>query len=193
MPLTSFSRSTAWTILWGILLACIVVGVSLWRIQRASRQNRFDTLILWAAGENGCDPALVKAVVWRESRFNPSARGKAGEFGLMQVMPQVGQEWATSRGDKNFKTEQLLDPAINLRAGSWYLSRGIQQWNQASEPVPLALAQYNAGRSNLLKWVDAGSLADGEYFISRIQFPSTRSYVSDILRQWKNYREHGEF
>ncbi len=185
--------STAWAIFWGVFLAGILIGIPMWRIHQAMAQSRFDILILNAAGENGCDPNLIKAVIWRESKFNPNARGKDGELGLMQVMPQVGKEWAASRGNKNFMPERLLDPATNLRAGSWYLARGIQQWGQASEPIPLALAQYNAGRSNVLKWVDAGSLADAEYFIQRIQFPSTRSYVRDILKRLHTYQEHGEF
>lgn len=156
-------------------------------------QHRFDELILRAAGENGCDPSLIKALVWRETKFNPGARGEAGELGLMQVTPGAAEEWAQARGEKNFNPNRLLDPATNLRVGTWYLSKALQQWAQASEPVPLALAQYNAGRSNVLKWVDASSLADADYFISRIQFPSTKVYVRDVLKQYEIYRERGEF
>ncbi len=155
--------------------------------------HRFDELILRAAGENGCDPSLIKAVVWRETKFNPRALGKHGELGLMQVMPQVGEEWAQVRGRKYFDAKWLLDPTINLRVGTWYLSKAIQQWSHASQPIPLALAQYNAGRSNVLKWVDTNSLGDADYFTERIPFPSTRAYVRDILKQYQDYRQHGEF
>ncbi len=182
-----------WALFWGALLAGILVGVPMWRIHMAMRQDRFDSMILRAAGENGCDPSLVKAVIWRESRFDPTVHGKDGELGLMQVMPSVAIEWAKARGLKDFNSSELLDPATNIRIGSWYLSKSIQQWVQASEPVPLALAQYNAGRSNVLKWVDAGSMGDAEHFIQQIQFPSTRSYVRDILTQYRLYRHRGEF
>lgn len=194
MPQQNLNSGTVrWPILWGLLLTTILVGIPLWRMHVAMQQNRFDDLILKAAGENGCDPSLVKAVVWRETKFNPNARGAHGEFGLMQVMPTVGTEWALARGNKNFNSEQLLDPSTNLRAGTWYLAKSLQQWAQASEPIPLALAQYNAGRSHVLKWVNANSLADADYFISRIQFPSTRAYVRDIVRRYKLYRQRGEF
>lgn len=182
-----------WALLWGVLLAGILVSIPLWRMRIAMKQNRFDELILHAAGESGCDPSLVKAVIWRESHFDPTVHGKDGELGLMQVMPAVAIEWAQGRGLKDFNSNELLDPATNIRVGAWYLAKGIQQWVQASEPVPLALAQYNAGRSNVLKWVDAGSMADADHFIQRIQFPSTRSYVRDILEQYKTYRQRGEF
>jgi soluble lytic murein transglycosylase len=112
-----------------------------------------------AAGESGCDPNLVKAVIWRESKFEPGLRGKDGEYGLMQIMPSTGKEWADAQGIPKFLPEQLLDPQTNLRAGSWYLAKALQQWSQASEPLPLALAQYNAGRSKVLKWIDSLSLS----------------------------------
>jgi len=185
--------SLVWAIIGGLLLAAVLIGIPAWRIHAAMEQNRFDGLILSAAAENGCDPCLVKAVVARESKFDPSVHGNAGELGLMQVMPAVAKEWAEARGRKDFDPNQLLDPATNLRIGAWYLSKALQQWDQASEPVPLALAQYNAGRSNVLKWVDANSMADSDYFISRIQFPSTRTYVRTVFKQYKYYRHHGEF
>jgi soluble lytic murein transglycosylase len=185
--------STSISIAWGVVLALICLAIPAWRMINSAYQNRFDDLILRAAGESGCDPSLIKAVVWRESKFNPSARGEAGEFGLMQIMPVVGEEWAQSRGITGFKPDELAKPEINLRVGAWYLSKGLQQWSQASHPTPLALAQYNAGRSNVLKWVDANSLADEDYFIGRIGFSSTRQYVRDILKQYHFYRERGEF
>ena len=101
--------SNLWAVFWGILLAGVLVGVPLWRIHVALRQNRFDALILQAVGENGCDPSLVKAVVWRESKFDPQVHGKDGELGLMQVMPSVAAEWAKARGQRDLTATELLD------------------------------------------------------------------------------------
>ncbi len=184
---------TAWALFWGAALAAVLVSIPLGRMRAAARQNRFDTWILAAAGENGCDPNLVKALVWRESKFDPSIRGRDGELGLMQVKPAVAGEWTAARGQEPIAPAALLDPRTNLRVGSWYLARALQHWAQASEPVPLALAQYNAGRTPVLKWVDADSLADMDAFLGRIQYPSTRSYVRDIMKQYRRYRQRGEF
>lgn len=180
-------------VLLGLFFTAVLVFVPYSRIQLFLRQSRYDPLILKASAENGCDPNLVKAIVWRESRFNPNSRGQAGELGLMQIMPQVASEWAAAHGQKGVTPEQLIDPEMNLRVGAWYIAKALQQWDRASMPIPIALAQYNAGRGNVLKWVDAGSFSDPEYFLTRIQFPSTRAYVRDILRQYREYREHGEF
>ena len=190
---TSSLDLTRWPFFWSILVAVILLAIPLWRIWVAMDQNRFDQLILEAAAENGCDPSLVKAVVWRESKFDPHIHGQHGELGLMQVTSSVGTEWAQAQGEKSFDSNRLLDPATNLRIGSWYLSKGFQQWTYASEPIPIVLAQYNAGRNNVLKWIDANSLANADHFLERIQFPSTRSYVHDILKQYKLYQTRGEF
>ena len=189
---SSFSSDLR-TFFWSAILVGVLVAIPLGRMWISMQQNRFDLLILNAAGESGCDPDLIKAVVWRESKFDPQARGKAGELGLMQIMPEAAKDWAQTYEKKELGANDLLDPATNLRIGAWHISKALQDWDQASEPIPLALAQYNAGRSNALKWVDANSLADAEHFIGRIQFPTTRAYVRDILKQYKLYRQRGEF
>lgn len=182
-----------WSIAVGVLVGVVTTLAPLFRMGELARQDRFDTAILAAAGENGLDPKLVKAVVWRESNFDPNIRGRNAELGLMQVRPVVGEEWASATGSDAPRPGQLADPAINLRVGSWYLARAVRQWSHAAEPYPLALAQYNAGRSSVLRWVEANSLADGESFIGRIQYPSTRAYVQAILAQHEKYRRRGEF
>src|SRR5260221_8939932 len=44
--------------------------------------HRFDTLITKVATENGLDPRLVKAVVWRESPYLKGKLRKKGELGF---------------------------------------------------------------------------------------------------------------
>src|SRR5262249_143897 len=59
-----------------------------------ARFHRYDRLIRGVALEHHLDPMLVKAVVWRESRFDPKKRGSHGERGLMQVSERAAGEWA---------------------------------------------------------------------------------------------------
>ncbi len=186
-------RLALWSLTLGMLVGVSSVVMPAFRFGDFARHDRFDFDILAAAGESGCDPCLLKAVVWRESFFDPAVRGRHGEFGLMQVRPVVGEEWAAEMRQPPMTPEQLADPALNLRVGAWYLAKAIRHWAQAAEPEPLALAQYNAGRSSVLKWVDANALADGDAFLARIQYPSTRAYVQAILRQAEKYRNRGEF
>src|SRR5512144_2060024 len=74
----------------------ILVGLVDWWYER-HQENRYDTQISRVAQRYGIDPALVKAVVWRESKFNPKVRGRVGEIGLMQIRPLTAQEWAQAQ------------------------------------------------------------------------------------------------
>src|SRR5207249_2604525 len=78
------------------------------------------------AMEHHLDPMLVKAVVWRESRFDPKKYGGAGERGLMQVSEKAANEWARENKVDNFRVEKLFDPKTNLEAGTWYLRRAFE-------------------------------------------------------------------
>src|SRR2546427_8206112 len=59
-----------------------------------ARFQKYDKLTLSVAAEHELDPMLVKAVVWRESRFDRKKYGTAGERGLMQVSEKAANEWA---------------------------------------------------------------------------------------------------
>src|SRR5262245_42916006 len=98
-----FSPSVKRVTPWLILLLLLAGAGGLWR-WRDTREHSQDKVILLAAQRYGVDPALVKAVVWRESGFNPSAVGRAGEAGLMQVTEVAGIEWADSVGLSGFQT-----------------------------------------------------------------------------------------
>jgi len=164
-------------------------GFLYWQ-EHQPRENPFDAIITSVAKDEGVDPFLIRAVIWRESRFKPMTHGTADERGLMQVTPEAGQIWAKANKISNFTADDLYQPETNIRAGTWYLNRSIRRWSQANadDPIPFALAEYNAGRSNALKWVDPASPQDHNAFLQRITFPGTRNYVEVILEKRDQYR-----
>lgn len=167
---------TAWVAFWW------------WRDRQVERSQ--DGPILEAATRYNLDPALVKAVVWKESRFKPTVRGQAGEIGLMQLMDPAAQEWAETVGVYPLPERQLFDPRTNTLAGTWYLRKLLQRYGDADNPVPYALADYNAGRANVLKWARAAAATNSSEFVVRIGFPGTRDYVESIIRRWRHYQRH---
>jgi soluble lytic murein transglycosylase len=173
-----------------LFLAGLLGGAAFlyWR-DHQPRESVYDPLIAQVARESGVDPFLIRALVWRESRFNPSIYGLAQEHGLMQVTPAAGEAWAKANKIADFKPEDLFDPLTNLRAGTWYLDRSLHRWSQTDDPVPFALAEYNAGRSNALKWVDPNDPQDHLAFLQRITFPTTRKYVEVIMEKRDEYRQ----
>ena len=155
-----------------------------------ARFHQYDPVITSIASEHRLDPMLVKAVVWRESRFDRNKYGTAGERGLMQVSAKAANEWAHERKIENFKLDDLFDAKTNLEAGSWYLRRAIDHWQIESEPVPFGLAEYNAGASRVQRWVAVDGISSDQ-FLNNIDFPATRSYVQSILRRYEFYKKRG--
>ena len=177
-------RRWPWLALVFLILAGIIVS---WRYYHW-RDHRFDAVILAAARRYGVEPALVKAVVWRESWFNPDARGSSQEFGLMQIRAAAAQEWAQAEKLKTFSPQQLLDPGTNTLAGAWYLAKLLKRHQQTDNPLPYALADYNAGRTRALKWDKGAAATNSAAFLERIDFPGTRKYVRTVLRRYEHYR-----
>ena len=174
-----------------LAVAAAVGFLTLWWSVR--HENRFDGQIRAGATRYGLPPALVKAVVWRESRFNPEARGKAGEIGLMQITEDAAQEWADSRRLKHYQHEHTLDPGTNVLAGTHYLAKVLRRYAATDNPVAYALADYNAGRGNVLRWMNAtnapAARTNSAVFLSTMTFPGTRQYVREILERRSHYED----
>jgi soluble lytic murein transglycosylase len=158
-----------------------------------ARFKQYDRLIRSVAVEHHLDPMLVKAVVWRESRFDPKKHGGAGERGLMQVSEKAANEWARENKIDNFRVEKLFDPKTNLEAGTWYLRRAFEHWETQSDPMPFALAEYNAGASRAQRWSGGNSVdaISAQTFLKKIDFPGTRKYVDSIIARYEFYKRRG--
>ena len=155
-----------------------------------ARFQQYDSAITSVAAEHRLDPMLVKAVVWRESRFDNRKYGTAGERGLMQVSAKAANEWARENKVEDFKLDDLFDAKTNLQAGSWYLRRALDHWQAEAEPLPFALAEYNAGASRAQRWVGANGITTNQ-FLEKIDFPATRRYVQSILDRYAFYKRRG--
>jgi soluble lytic murein transglycosylase len=130
------------------------------------------------------DSRIFHALVREESSFNPRARSWAGARGLSQLMPATAQQvagWLKMR----VTTAQLSDPKTNLRIGSRYLSYLFGLFND--NPF-LAVAGYNAGQGNVLKWVSRFGDVPTDEFVERIPFRETRNYVKRVLGTYQMYR-----
>jgi soluble lytic murein transglycosylase len=176
------------------LLAAFLIAVFVHQ-QESHQASLFDEWIVEAARQWNVDPHLIKAVIWRESQFNPRKIGGAQERGLMQVTPTAGREYAVAVGLRRFREQDLSDPRTGIMAGAWYLSRALARWEDRDNPVPFALAEYNAGRSRALRWATAPAdrkLTAAE-FIAAISYPSTKDYVTDILTRYEEYRSGNAF
>jgi soluble lytic murein transglycosylase len=143
---------------------------------RARYPLRYEAIIRTHAENYDLDPTLLAAVIYTESRFDPSARSSAGAVGLMQLLPDTAKGIALRTGGEGFVVDDLLDPEINVRYGSWYLRSLLRRYGD----LPTALAAYHAGQGNVDRWRSEGV---------PIQFPETRHYVDKVLAVQERYAD----
>jgi soluble lytic murein transglycosylase len=128
----------------------------------------YQNIVVGHARNYDLDPALLAAVIYRESKFDASARSSSGAIGLMQLLPTTARGIALHTGGTKFRVSDLYDPEINVRYGAFYLRRLLTKYGDTR----LALAAYNAGQANVDSWIAEGK---------GIQFPETRHYVDTVL------------
>ncbi len=138
------------------------------------------------AQKNGLDPYMVASLIRQESEFNPGAVSNKSAYGLMQLLPSVGKNLAKQEGIHSFKTDQLLDPSMNIRLGTLYLKQTLDKFGGRPE---YAFAAYNAGDNRVLDWQSIGNYRDMDEFVESIPFTETRDYVQAIIRNQEIYRE----
>lgn len=149
-PESSFTRVSG-KISGRCLRLCLCLSAALlFLTSRADEaEMRFDAVIQAAAQKHKIDPLLIKALIWQESRFSPTASGKNGEAGLMQIRHCVAADWSKANRQPRPEPHELFDPYINLEIGTWYLARSIRYWKDARHVLSMALWEYNAGRFSI--------------------------------------------
>lgn len=169
-----------------VLVLFAAALVDWWRGRQ--KERRYDRQILLLSQQNALDPALVKAVVWRESRFDNRARGRVGEKGLMQIGALAAKEWAQTEAKQPSFDGDLFDAETNLRIGTWYLGKLMRRYRHTDDPVPYALADYNAGRNNVIRWNKGSAETNSSQFVAQITYPGTQEYIRSIREQSAAYR-----
>jgi len=177
-----------WRRLLWLLVLLFAGGIFAYCARERQLERSQSTWIRFAAERYGVDPMLIKAVVWRESHFNSRAVGLAQEVGLMQLREDSAQEWADAEHIIGFQHEHCFDPSTNTLAGAWYLKKLLKRYAHTDNPLPYALADYNAGRGNVLKWSTGLANTNSAAFAAQIGFPGTKHYVGSVTRRYALYR-----
>jgi soluble lytic murein transglycosylase len=175
-----------WWLFGIIILGGLVTWFESWRDYREHSQ---DGVILAASAKYGVDPALIKAVVWRESWFNPRATGSSGEVGLMQIMKDTASDWAAAERFTLDAHSQLYNPTKNTECGAWYLRRLLNRYRNTDNPVVYALAGYNAGPTRVAKWGQGAAATNSVEFLKAMDFPGTRKYIQSVRQRHQHYRK----
>ena len=177
----------------GVLLALVAVGGlgAAWVLEtepdawvRLRYPLRYEAHIRGHARNYGLDPALVASIIRTESRFRPTTRSPAGAVGLMQLLPATAEGIAQRTGGSRFNTADLEDPEINIRYGCWYLRHLRTKYQAHPNATDLALAAYNAGQTNVDRWI----AATPQGAPVEIRFAETRDYIRRVRHGEELYR-----
>lgn len=168
------------------------------RLQEATRADEDDGPmdLLWLAypisyvellneqaASGGLDPLFVAAMIRQESFWDPNAGSRAGALGLTQVIPPTGEGIANALGMTEFKAEDLFRPAVSIEFGVYYLAGQLRRFG---DPYA-ALAAYNAGPGNVIRWVDAAAGSRPADFVEAISIPETHDYVERVMDHYAHY------
>jgi soluble lytic murein transglycosylase len=172
----------------GVAVAALIVGLGsalfIFRgdvedtIRAVTLPLNHEDIIRQQARDKGVPADLIAAVIYAESRFRDQT-SSAGARGLMQITPQTAKIIEDKSGGSTFTLEDLSDPDLNIRYGTFYLKYLLDRFN-GNEVA--AIAAYNAGETNVESW---GGAALTE---SDIKFSETRGYVDDVLAKRQDYR-----
>ncbi len=172
-----------------LLVVVAVVWAKVWspKKQKIVYPLLYREELLAASAEFDIDPCMLAALVYTESSFQADAVSHVGAIGLMQIMPETGQ-WLSGKIElsKEYETQDLYDPATNLRLGCWYvrflLDRYDGQWQEA-------LTAYIAGQGQVDKWLKDPALSSDGKTLGVIPGQDVKEYAAKVLNYHENYKE----
>jgi soluble lytic murein transglycosylase len=166
--------------------AALVIGPLTDAVREITLPLRHEDIIRQQAREKGLDPALIAAVIYQESKFRDQT-SHAGARGLMQITPDTARYIARKSGGTRFVEADLATPQINIAYGTFYLRYLLNRYDENTE---LAVAAYNAGETNVDRWVRGAGGAAAFDRVRDIPFPETRAYVQAVFDRRGEYRDH---
>jgi soluble lytic murein transglycosylase len=145
----------------------------------------FRQLVFQAAEEESLTPLFIFSLMRQESLFEGFVVSSAGARGLMQIMPETGQQVAANMGwPAGFTPSDLYRPTVSIRLGTHYLARQLVAFDG---DFYRALAAYNGGPGNAMAWSDlAGN--DQDLFLEVIRIQESRDYLMRIFEIFSIYR-----
>ncbi len=132
----------------------------------------------------GVDPALLLAVMRRESSFRADARSAAGAEGLLQLLPRTVDRLEALAGVSSGAAGHLDEPEVSVTAGAWYLGLLLSRFGDPA----LAVAAYNAGPQPAAQWARDRAGMPLDAWVESVPWRETRQYVKRVMAEYAAYR-----
>ena len=154
-------------------------------VQRLVYPRHYWSLVQKEGMKSQVDPHLLLAVIYQESRFDPSAKSVASARGLMQFLEGPARRLAEELSMSPPTAADLYRPDLSIRLGAYHLKKLLKRHGGSIER---ALAAYNGGSSNVERWAAKGSQSEPQHFIANIGFRETKLYVLKVLGNYLAYQ-----
>ena len=145
----------------------------------------YSDLVIPNAQANGFDPLFIFSVIRQESFFEGFVNSNVGARGLMQIIPETGEQITYElTWPRNYTDKDLYRPDVSIRFGTHYLATNR---NFLNGDLYATLAAYNGGPGNAAAWKElAGD--DPDLYLETVRFEETRNYIRNIYEIFVIYK-----
>lgn len=180
-------RLSALVVLMAVVIGAIqLVPLAQRAINHFELPLQYASIIRQEAAAQHVDPALIAAVIYAETRFEPRT-SPTGAEGLMQIEPATARFLAHHTHGYAFRVSDLGTPQVNITYGTYYLRYLLNLYDGNKM---LALAAYNGGETNVDNWLTSARAHHHQLRIADIPLAQTQGYVVEVLSKQRAYRTH---
>ncbi len=123
-----------------------------------AKADEISAAIIEESEKQGLDPVFTLAVIQTESNFNPNAKDKIGDSGLMQIQPETAK-WIAATYDIPWEGKKaLFDPVYNIKIGTTYFAHLRSEFDivpkdyaRAYNPGPTAIPKDQSRKVSTIK------------------------------------------
>ena len=168
-----------------IIISFIVIAFFMENYLEIIYPLKYEEYVYKYSCENYIDPYLTFAIIKAESGFQKMAHSNKNARGLMQITEGTAKWGAESLNIEKFEVEKLFNPEINIKIGTWYLNKLMNQFN---DDIELVIAAYNGGSGNVSEWLKDSKLSFKGEKLEKIPFKETEEFVKKVKKYYIGYK-----
>ena len=184
---SGFCLNCGWLLPAVILFVFLFTGTLHAGHEWQKRCKTYDPLIEQISAEYGLKATFIQALIWQESKFKARATGSVGEIGLMQLRMSTVRDWAKAHKRRVPTKQMVYNTELNLRIGIWRIDLALKNWEGYPEQIMLALCEYNAGRTAVLR-----SLAHYDGDVAKmLKYSKAGKYAREVASTFETLTRNG--
>ena len=173
-----------------IIFAAVLCGIALFSVafrfieSHLIYKTPYRSIVKSASKDFAVKESIIYAVMKAESGFREGIVSPKGAVGLMQLLPSTA-EFIAKKLDEEYVDGSLLDPAVNIKYGTWYLSYLFAKFSPDA-----AIAAYNAGEGKVSSWLKNPKYSSNGKTLDVIPYAETAKYVRRVYKNISKYNKY---